>query len=179
MSLTISNSGGRVSKARTNGKQTVSAKPSSQKEPERVPVTDSWSFSLVSQPEKKTLLDLLYPDQKEEKSSMESMADFMSEQMKIRKLCNQIAARIRAGDQVPLKDRKYLKQRDPVQYLMAILMQEANDDPKRWESLIKNEDQENQQVSGPEPSMESRIAETVPETSAPSAPSDGGGSAQA
>ena len=79
------------------------------------------SCKLPSQEEEKNILQLLRSQQQQEKDSVESMAETMSEQMKVRRLCARIAARIKAGDRVPLQDRRYLKRKDPIQYLMATL----------------------------------------------------------
>ena len=180
MSLTISNRSGRVQNSMMNSRQTAITQSTNQKSPARERTTDrlEWSSSLLSQPERKTVLDLLCPHQEEEKTALESMSDFLSEQMKIQKLCAKIAARIRAGDQVPLKDRRYLRQRNPMQYLMATLMQEHNDNPKRWKTLLKNEDWEKQEPSASKISAEIITAGASAGSSAPAVSSDNSESAQ-
>ena len=68
--------------------------------------------------------------------------DSMRKAMKVQKICNQIAARIRAGDHVPLKDLRYLKKNDPQAYQMAMVSRKPNDDPKMWKSAVPKENQE-------------------------------------
>lgn len=149
MSLTVTN-GGQVVSAAKRSKQAMAAKAPPQKGP-AARVTDrlEWSSGPVLDPEKKALLELLRPKQKEEKSSIQSMSEFLSEQARVRRLCARIAARIRAGDRVPMKDRRYLKARDPLQYAMATLMQKPNDDPKRRGTLLKAGDTPHPETSAP------------------------------
>ena len=72
--------------------------------------------------------------------------DSMRKAMKVMKACNKIAARIRAGDHVPLKDLRYLMKNDPQAYQMAMAARKPKEDPKKWESAIpKEEEQETRQ----------------------------------
>lgn len=71
--------------------------------------------------------------------------DSMRKMMEIQKACNKIAARIRAGDRVPLKDLRYLIKHDIRAYQMAMASRKPNDDPKEWDSAIPKEDQEREQ----------------------------------
>ena len=66
----------------------------------------------------------------------------MQKTMEILKICNKIAARIRAGDHVPLKDLRYLMKHDVQAYQMAMVSRKPKEDPKEWESAIPNEEQE-------------------------------------
>lgn len=80
------------------------------------------------------------------KNSPEAQAlDSMRKAMKIQKTCNKIAARVRAGDHVPQKDLRYLMKHDPLAYQMAMASRKPNEDPKKWDSAIPKEKQENGQ----------------------------------
>lgn len=80
------------------------------------------------------------------KNSPEAQAlDSMRKAMKVQKTCNKIAARVRAGDHVPLKDLRYLMKHDPLAYQMAISSRKPKEDPKKWDSAIPKEKQENGQ----------------------------------
>ena len=69
----------------------------------------------------------------------------MRKAMKVRKACNRIAARIRAGDQVPLKDLRYLLKNDPHGYQLAMAARKPKEDPKKWESAIPKEEKKDKQ----------------------------------
>lgn len=56
--------------------------------------------------------------------------------------CMTIAARIMNGDTVPQKDHKFLAEKYPELYEQAILMRRINHDPKRYKSLIEDEEEE-------------------------------------
>lgn len=58
----------------------------------------------------------------------------------IRRICMKIAARIRKGDKVPIKDLKYLLKKDPQLYQMAMINKKPNDNPKKWKQLSPDED---------------------------------------
>lgn len=102
----------------------------------------------ISKPETDGLWSLLNPRKDDAKTQAEVIGEAMSEAMEVMKLCSRIAARIRKGDRVPQKDLRYLLQHDPNLYLMATIMQEANDDPKKWDSLIPEDEAEQAQADG-------------------------------
>lgn len=80
------------------------------------------------------------------KNSPEAQAlETLRETTKIMKICNKIAARIRAGDHVPLKDLRYLKKHDMQAYLLAMTSRKPKEDPKEWKSAIPKEEQEKEQ----------------------------------
>lgn len=80
------------------------------------------------------------------KNSPEAQAlESMRKAMKVLKICNKIAARIRAGDNVPLKDLRYLMKNDPHAYQMAMASRKPKEDPKEWDSAIPKEEQEDGQ----------------------------------
>ncbi len=58
----------------------------------------------------------------------------------IRRICMKIAARIRKGDKVPVKDLRYLLKKDPQLYQMAMINKKPNDNPKKWKQLSPDED---------------------------------------
>ena len=69
----------------------------------------------------------------------------MRKTMQIMKICNKIAARIRAGDHVPLKDLRYLMKHDIRAYQMAMASRKPKEDPKEWESAIPKGEEEDKQ----------------------------------
>lgn len=76
------------------------------------------------------------------------MLDTMQRALKTLKSCSTIAARIKAGDKVPLKDLRYLMQNDPQAYHMAMAARTPKENPKKWESAIpKDEQEENRSVA--------------------------------
>ncbi len=54
--------------------------------------------------------------------------------------CIMIAIRIINGDNVPIKDMVFLKEKEPEMYLNAILLRRRNKKPKKYKSLIEDED---------------------------------------
>lgn len=71
--------------------------------------------------------------------------DNLSKAMKVLKVCSKIAARIRAGDKVPLKDLQYLMRNDPQAYRMAMASRKPKDAPKEWESAVPKDEQAERQ----------------------------------
>lgn len=71
--------------------------------------------------------------------------------------CMRIAMRITNGDKVPLKDIDFLMEHEPDLYKQAIIMRRPNDEPKEWESVL-DEDDENAPIS----EQESSSPEAVP-----------------
>ena len=59
--------------------------------------------------------------------------------VKILKICSKIAARIQAGDNVPLKDLQYLMKNNPLAYKMAMASRKPKKDPKECESVVPKE----------------------------------------
>lgn len=81
-------------------------------------------------------------------SSEEQVLKTLREAMEILKTCSKIAARVKAGDKVPLKDLRYLMKHDMRSYLLAMTMRKPKEDPKVWKSAIPKEDQDEQQAAG-------------------------------
>lgn len=89
--------------------------------------------------EKKTYIwDML--DGEEETGSSE--ADALGEQMKTMDRCHKIAARIMRGDKVPPEDERYLMLNDPDGYKLAMAMRTPRRNPKKWESVLKEEEKD-------------------------------------
>ncbi len=76
------------------------------------------------------------------------MLDNTKKAMDVLKTCSKIAARIRDGDKVPLKDLQYLMKNDPQAYQMAMASRKPKDDSKEWERAISNGEQEDRQSDG-------------------------------
>lgn len=68
--------------------------------------------------------------------------DSMQKALEVMKACNKIAARIQAGDKVPLKDLQYLMKNDPQGYQLAMASRKPKEDPKEWKSAVPEEEQE-------------------------------------
>lgn len=89
--------------------------------------------------EKKThIWDML--DGEEETGNSE--ADALGEQMKAMERCHKIAARIMRGDKVPPEDEQYLMLNDPDGYKLAMAMRTPKRNPKKWESVLKEEEKD-------------------------------------
>lgn len=106
------------------------------------------------------LIALFRPQEKEESS------DAVSEELKKLKLCAEIASRIRRGDKVPPKDLKYLIKHNAKLYMMAMASRQPNDDPKKWDSVLKDEESAESETSavteGESPSLSAAAAASAP-----------------
>lgn len=121
--------------------------------------------------EKKTYIwDML--DGEEETGSSE--ADALGEQMKTMDRCHKIAARIMRGDKVPPEDERYLMENDPEGYKLAMAMRTPKRHPKKWESVLKEEDEAS---ASRESSAEGSGAASVEETGGASGSGEDGGTA--
>lgn len=56
--------------------------------------------------------------------------------------CQKIFARIRAGDKVPEEDLRYLMQKDPAGYRLAMATRKPKEDPEEWDSVLTDEDRQ-------------------------------------
>ena len=74
----------------------------------------------------------------------------LSKSLKVMERCQKIAARIMRGDKVPPQDEMYLMDNDPDGYKLAIVCREPKEDPKEWESVLKDEDRESGSAGGAE-----------------------------
>ena len=57
----------------------------------------------------------------------------------IRLKCIEIAIRIRNGDNVPNKDKRFLLENEPEMYSTALLFRRKNDNPKKYKSILEDE----------------------------------------
>ncbi|MBR3840206.1 MAG: hypothetical protein IKM20_03620 [Erysipelotrichales bacterium] len=73
--------------------------------------------------------------------SAKKQADAMEESFEVIANCMKIAMRILNGDEVPAKDAQYLMENDPDLYEMAVSMRQENDDPKRYDSVLEDEEE--------------------------------------
>ena len=79
-----------------------------------------------------------------EMKQLESMMKFM----KTLEACSKIAARIQAGDKVPLKDLQYLMEKDSQMYQMAMASRKPKENPKECKSAIPEEEQAEKKSEG-------------------------------
>lgn len=101
------------------------------------------------QAEKKPFLwDMLDGEEK----TGNSEADALGEQMKAMERCHKIAARILRGDKVPPQDERYLMMNDPDGYKLALAMRRPKKHPKKWESVLKEEEKKRDGASAAESS---------------------------
>ena len=134
-------------------------------------LVDRYISATLSQPKsagQKNIWDLLAP-QKEDKKDKDPLV----EAAEAARLCAKIAARIREGDRVPMKDLRYLLKTDPDLYLMAMIMRQEKEDPEKWDSLLK--DKEQSPDSGQTAQSEVSGASSAAPEGAPSGGSASGG----
>jgi len=72
----------------------------------------------------------------------QEVGEGMAKAMKIMLKCRQIAMRIMKGDNVPLKDERFLAENDIELYGKAIQMRIQKADPKDYDSILDDEDEE-------------------------------------
>lgn len=80
-------------------------------------------------------------EDRREQAKQREEGDVLSESLKIMERCQKIAARIMRGDKVPPQDEQYLMERDPNGYKLALVCREPKEDPKEWESVLKEDEQ--------------------------------------
>ncbi len=86
--------------------------------------------------EELSMLEQMLGSSKEQsEASAESFDDFAK--------CMKIAARIMNGDFVPVKDHKFLSEKYPEIYEQAILMRRVNPEPKKYKSLVDDDEDPN------------------------------------
>ena len=114
---------------------------------------------LYRQTEENLAKELLNPEQ----SGNEG--DALTSGMDVQLRCSKIAARIRAGDKVPLKDQQYLLKNNPDLYNLAMIARRAKEHPKKWDSLVPKENKEES------PGESTAAAEEIPSSGGTEAPS--------
>lgn len=77
-----------------------------------------------------------------------SELDAVTKALKTMDKCRKIASRIMKGDKVPPQDEKYLMDNDPDGYKLALVCREPKEKPKKWESVLEDEDLEGGQSGG-------------------------------
>ena len=101
-----------------------------------------------------------------------SEADALGEQMKAMERCHKIAARIMRGDKVPPQDERYLMLNDPEGYKLVLAMRAHKQNPKKWESVLEEEDKETGRSSGEETASCEETGEASGGDGAPSGESE-------
>lgn len=107
-------------------------------------------LALMSQPvgqakEKKSdgLLGML-----DELNGANEEVDAMSQQLKTKMKCLEIARRIMQGKKVPIKDERYLMENDPKGYQLAMAMRKPpKKDEKECKSVLDDEDEQSKNTS--------------------------------
>lgn len=69
-------------------------------------------------------------------------AEALAKQMKIMQRCQKIASRIMKGNKVPPQDMQYLMENDMQSYQMAMAARIPKKNPKEWDSVLEDEDEE-------------------------------------
>lgn len=96
--------------------------------------------------------------EKKESSPLKALEKEQSTQDKLMK----IAARLRKGDHVPPEDEAYLMKHDPAFYMLTMSQRKENPHPKKWETLLSDEDrQELNEVGTDSPAAQMSLP-TVP-----------------
>lgn len=80
----------------------------------------------------------------DEESGENAELKALGESMKTMERCHKIAARIMRGDKVPPQDERYLMLNDPDGYKLAMAMRTPKRNPKKWESVLKEEEKDAQ-----------------------------------
>jgi hypothetical protein len=99
----------------------------------------------------------------------EGMAKFMREKIK----CIQIAMRIISGNRVPSEDHRFLAEKDPELYAKAMSMRIEKAEPKEYERLSEDEEEELAPAEDPPEAADAQTTATEaaqPEAAAQDAP---------
>lgn len=99
----------------------------------------------------------------------------MEESMKTMRRCQKIAARIMRGDKVPPEDERYLMMNDPDGYKLAVAMRTPKRNPKKWKSVLEEEEQDAASRQSAEGSTEAASCEEAGEAAGSG---EGGGAAE-
>lgn len=107
----------------------------------------------------------------EEMKNADKQAEAAGESVKVMSRCIKIASRILNGDKVPLKDMKYLQENDPDMFRQAITLRRVNPEPKEYDSVLEDEENETSESGGNNRSADAHApqnaASAPAETSAP------------
>ena len=136
---------------RTEGKKQASA-ASAQPRTDRFTLSRRIAEQLEAQ--NRLLMGLTRPEKKkpalwelDEAENENPELKAMTESMKTMQRCQKIAARIMRGDKVPPEDERYLMENDPDGYKLAMAMRTPKRNPKKWESVLKEEDKTSESQS--------------------------------
>lgn len=89
--------------------------------------------------EKNALLELICNKNKKEENEYDSM----TKTQKILLQCIKIAAQIKKGNKVSIKDLQFLLKHDHQLYMLAMVSKQPNDNPKRVSRISKEEKEDN------------------------------------
>ena len=87
----------------------------------------------------------------EQMEQIRESGEAQAEEMEKKSKCIVIAGRVASGDKVPYKDMQYLMKNDPELYAQAMKLRVPKDDPKEYDSITEEEEEETEQgnqVSG-------------------------------
>lgn len=107
--------------------------------------------------------------------SESDMLDALGENMKVVDRCHKIAVRIMRGDKVPPQDEQYLMKNDPEGFKLAMAMRRPKRKPKKWESVLKDEEKKaSENDIEEEPQEASQASEAASESGGDAAADSGG-----
>ncbi len=112
---------------------------------------------------------------KQELENSEKQAEAAEESFAAFAKCLVIARRISHGDKVPTKDMKFLMENEPDLYKQSIMLRQPNDKPKKYKSVLDEEDEESSEnVSAVSESQSASeiVSESFSETAAPTETTD-------
>ena len=135
------------------------------KSPEPVGIAESTEEKKTKALEKLEEMQNAYETLSREMERIREQGEAMAEETKKRTKCMIIAMRIIAGDEVPVKDHRYLAENDPALYGRALMMRMQRPDPIKHKQISEDEDdpaQDIQEISA-DGGSESADAEIVTE----------------
>ena len=86
--------------------------------------------------------------------------EMLSKSLDVMEKCRKIASRIIKGDKVPPQDEQFLMEADPEGYKLALACRVPKENPKKWESVLEDEEQENGSAGEAESGGETAEAES-------------------
>ena len=115
----------------------------------------SWSQAALS-----FLQELNRQDLERQRKQKNGDLEMLSKSLKVMERCRKIASRIMKGDKVPPQDEQYLMECDPDGYKLALACRVPKENPKKWESVLEDEEQENGSAGEAESGGETSEAES-------------------
>ena len=147
----------------------------------RIKDTGIYNYEIKQQFDSEKIKELLKENQDEleriKKQFENSAEDTKSSQeaMKILITCLEISRRIIAGDIVPIKDHKFLREHDPALYAKSILMRIPKKKPYKYKQLSED-DKEQNRLQDKSVTNSVEINESVTATHDPAQPDASGSS---